>query len=366
MKFLGLGILLLMTACGAPEWQLRSLSAMQPHVVSMSPENSLVAPNTKFSLLLSVPVDEETLTEKSVLIIQSDASDSDFGNMKNLLKKISDQELASIPLSRSLSHDGKELSLEPQSPFSEGETYTILITSELMTEDLLPFNQRAGETAAPYLWTFQVTEDEGMASASPVSKGTPKAPISSGPNTTNQEPLPVMSETPQVVLNEIYYDAPGSDTDGVVFIELRGAAGLDLSGLQVLMINGDNGSITDSIILPTGSRITDSGLFVIADQSTGSSSSHVAIFDLIDNFDPQNGPDAIQIIFNGELLDCLAYGDVKVTQAENGLDIVEGVSAPSISSGHSLSRQEDAEDSQDNASDFFENTLPSPGIFDSI
>ncbi|MBF0491872.1 MAG: lamin tail domain-containing protein [Deltaproteobacteria bacterium] len=165
-----------------------------------------------------------------------------------------------------------------------------------------------------------------------------------------------------LVLNEILYDATGSDTDGNEFIELYGSSEMDISGYQILIINGSDGKIIDTINLPQGAKTRANGLYLIADLRTNSSnSSNISNADFMDNFDPQNGPDAIQLLSpRGELKDALAYGEGGVAEASNGLATGRGNPALDVASGHSLSRRAGV-NTNDNAADFMDLETPSPG-----
>lgn len=167
-----------------------------------------------------------------------------------------------------------------------------------------------------------------------------------------------------VVLNEIYYDAVGSDTDGVVFVELYGTPALNIGGYRVLLVDGGDGSIDDKIVLPDGARIPADGFYLIADAVTGDPlATRVAGVDLVDNFDPQNGPDAIQLVDrDGRLVDAVAYGEGGVAVAENGLATGEGVPAPDVAGGHSLERREPGVDLGNNIEDFVDQETPTPGL----
>lgn len=169
--------------------------------------------------------------------------------------------------------------------------------------------------------------------------------------------------TLSIVINELYYDAPGSDTDGVLFVELHGTPGMDLAGYQILFVNGGNGTVTDIIELPEGSTVYEDGFFVIADGRTGAlDTTQVAVYDFIDNFDPQNGPDGVQLVNpQGDLLDTVVYGEGAVPLAENDLPLGEGSFAVDVAGGHSLSRYPAGFDTDDNSIDFVENSEPSPG-----
>jgi hypothetical protein len=149
-----------------------------------------------------------------------------------------------------------------------------------------------------------------------------------------------------IVINEVCYDIPGSDT--ACFIELYGPSGASLDGVEVVGVNGLNGDDYESIDL-TGYVIPPDGFFVIAQDSC------VANADTItDNVDLQNGPDNIELRFNGITIDALGYG--------NGEFIFtgEGLPAPDIADTNSLSRYPNGEDTDNNINDFMI-TFKSPG-----
>lgn len=188
---------------------------------------------------------------------------------------------------------------------------------------------------------------------------------SSGTDPANGESTAATESYPRpenLVLNEIYYDAPSADTDGEVFIELAGSPGGWLSAYQVRMVNGSDGSLTDVIELPDTAFVNDAGFFVIADGRTGAlETTQVPQFDWIDNFDPQNGPDGMQLLDdNGMLVDSVVYGDGAVQLAEDGLILGEGSPAPDVGGGLSISRFPVGFDTDENSIDFLEGT-PTPG-----
>jgi hypothetical protein len=117
----------------------------------------------------------------------------------------------------------------------------------------------------------------------------------------------------------------------------------------VVGVNGLNGKDYNNIDL-TGFSIPDDGLFVIA-QDSG-----VPHFDTITSkVDFQNGPDNIELRFNGITIDALGYGsgDFEFTG--------EGSPAPDIADTNSLSRYPDGTDTDDNLSDFIETIIKTPG-----
>lgn len=175
-----------------------------------------------------------------------------------------------------------------------------------------------------------------------------------------------------VVINEIYYDAPGSD-DGQVFVELAGPPGTDISGWILQSIEGSTGASTsgcnpDTFTFPAGTTIDNTGLVVVADDD-GTGNTQVAIWHfLVSDMDLENGADALQLIDNnGVLADAVAYGPVDISggpaSACNGLGWYEGNPARDVFAPLSIERCPAGSDTDDNATDFTPN-VPSPGVAD--
>ncbi len=201
---------------------------------------------------------------------------------------------------------------------------------------------------------------DGKTPSDPAVSAAPPAATGTAPsNYVKATALPL-------VINEILYDLPGDDTNGDVFVELRGGPGGDLGGYKINFLNGDDGKETEHITIPAGLLVPENGLFVIADGITGDlQHTHVANADYLDNFDPQNGPDGVQLISSdGKLIDAVSYGTPKMVTAFNGLALLEGAAAPDAPLAKSISRLPDAEDTNDNSADFVVNDAPSPGEFD--
>lgn len=153
-----------------------------------------------------------------------------------------------------------------------------------------------------------------------------------------------------VIIQEVLYDGPGTDADDV-FTELSGPPGMALAGWSLVGINGGDGLVYQSIDL-SGLVIPGDGIVVIA---TSSANSTLALQrDLIANVDWQNGPDALQILYGGTIMDALQYGDAGMFNAG------EGGFAADVSGAISLSRDIFGTDTNDNAVDFTAGD-PSPG-----
>ncbi len=155
-----------------------------------------------------------------------------------------------------------------------------------------------------------------------------------------------------LTINELYYDAVGSD-DGKVFVELYGAAGQDLDGFAIEGFNGADARVT--VRLELAGAVAPDGLFVIAD--IAGAATMVSRADLLLDFDFQNGPDSVRLLNPaGMVVDALGYGEFGAEDHFLG----EGAPALDASAGQSLARWFAGIDSNNNAADFAVQD-PSPG-----
>ncbi|MCB9882033.1 MAG: lamin tail domain-containing protein [Planctomycetes bacterium] len=168
----------------------------------------------------------------------------------------------------------------------------------------------------------------------------------------------------QVVINEVYYDAPGGD-DAQVFVELYGPAGFDVSGYTIQGTEGttaSQGNNGQSFTFPSGTLIPNDGFLVVAD-SDSSGATLVANADFTDpNMDLENGPDCVQLLDPmGNLVDVVAYGAItNLTNSSNGLANLEGSPARDFFAPLCIERCPAGSDTNDNAADFRPNE-PTPG-----
>jgi MYXO-CTERM domain-containing protein len=155
------------------------------------------------------------------------------------------------------------------------------------------------------------------------------------------------------LLSEVYYDAVGTD-DGQSFVELWGLAGTSLDGVVIEVVNGADGAIAAS--LPLAGAIGPDGLFVVADRLSDGTT-FVPDADLLLNFDIQNGPDSVVLRDAVGVLDALGFG----TFAPGEVFAGEGSPAVDVPGGASLARTFANVDTGDNATDFVELAVPTPG-----
>lgn len=155
------------------------------------------------------------------------------------------------------------------------------------------------------------------------------------------------------LISELFYDAVGSD-DGKSFVELYGTPGASLDGLRLEVVNGADGVVVTALTL--SGVFPGNGLFVLADRTAAGVSS-VAEADLLLDFDIQNGPDSLLLRSATQLLDAVGFGDFGPTDVFAG----EGSPAADVPAGASLARSFANADSGDNAADFGELAVPTPG-----
>lgn len=152
-------------------------------------------------------------------------------------------------------------------------------------------------------------------------------------------------------INELLYDTAGDDREA--FVELIGPAGVSLEGFVLQGING-NGGWTYNVLELSGTMPAD-GVFVVMQPSAPTA--WLAQADLLDDdANYQNGPDSVQLLYGGVVMDALAYGDFSGGSIAAG----EGSPAPDVLPERSLSRDASGSDTDDNATDFTDHQ-PSPG-----
>ena len=150
-----------------------------------------------------------------------------------------------------------------------------------------------------------------------------------------------------LVVNEIYYDGPG--TDAGMFTEILGEPGFVLDGYSLVGVNGSDGLDYRTILLD-GMLIPADGRLVIGQDTT------VPDYDYINTgVDWQNGPDQVQIRFGATVVDGICYGEAALLNCEGG------TWGPDVAAGHSISRCPDGRDTDNNQADTAE-TLPTPGV----
>lgn len=161
---------------------------------------------------------------------------------------------------------------------------------------------------------------------------------------------PVAYEAFVLVINEVFYDAVGTDT-GTGFVEIYSVPGEDLAGYRILGVNGSGATVYETITLPAGTLVPADGYLVVG------ASAGVANVDVVDAHDFQNGPDSVQLLDPaGVVVDAVAYGVFGAADTPAG----EGAPCDDPEAGYSIGRGFGRPDTNDNATDFLV-YRPTPG-----
>lgn len=310
-------------------------------VVSVEPADGAVIDSlNEIGVTFSSSINDTTISSSSFLVVSASQVELEELDLDDLLDAIEDEDIVSLQGNYSYSEDQKKVSWVPLEALNTQTTYYVIVTSKIQNLYYYPLNQTPGEDTTYFSSQF-ILKGEGVSSS-----------------ISDKQVL----EPSSVMIHEIYYDDDQSDTDGNLFVEIYGTPGGDIGGYTLRLINGENGSKTDEVVIPQGTQIPNDGFFVIADERTGSAGvSQVAEADLIDNFDPQNGPDSIQLLnASGQVMDVIGYGEDLGESDSEGNPLYEETPTLLAEAGFSLSRLNQI-DTDHNKNDFVVNEIPSPG-----
>jgi endonuclease I len=163
----------------------------------------------------------------------------------------------------------------------------------------------------------------------------------------------------RLVLNEIDYDQPATDTLEFIEVFNAGGAAEPLAGWDVQLVNGANGAVYATIglagagaSLAAGDHLVIGSSALLALLPVGTPS--VAFANASDNV--QNGaPDAVLLRRNGVVVDAVSYEGLMAGITEGGS------SAPTDPGSGSIVRFPDGTDTDVNGADFVLSTSPTPG-----
>jgi len=177
----------------------------------------------------------------------------------------------------------------------------------------------------------------------------------------------ICSNAQGLVINEVDYDQPGTDTSEFIELYNSSSSAIDLGIYRVVLVNGNGNTIYDSIALP--SQMLNAGAFFVICATYGAT----PLCDLTHTTPAagfiQNGsPDAIAIrdTTTGAVVDAVSYeGSVAPPYIEgNGVPIGESDTATSPSTLYrytGISRFPDGADTGDDSTDFHR-TCITPGM----
>jgi hypothetical protein len=152
------------------------------------------------------------------------------------------------------------------------------------------------------------------------------------------------------VISEVLYDTAGYPDTGS-FVEIHGPADASVDGLTLVGVNGN--ASADYTAVSLSGHLDSEGLFVVAYPGADAA----AVADQLDQgVDLQNGPDSVQLRYDTQVLDALAYGSFDSGSVAAG----EGTPTADTDVGESLQRDAQFTDTDDNAVDFML-AAPTPG-----
>ncbi|MEM6996483.1 MAG: lamin tail domain-containing protein [Myxococcota bacterium] len=186
-----------------------------------------------------------------------------------------------------------------------------------------------------------------------------------------------------LVINEVGYNDPGGDTDGLEFVEIYNASGgsVALPGIELYFVNGSSGDTYgpgDPVDLSAaGASLPDDAYLVVADDPAALgvvASASVLVIDLGgDGNVLQNGdPDGL-LLYDTDtdlVLDSLVYAGTPFVASDidgqlDTLQVGEGVMAgptdPGMSLTDAIGRDAASTDTDDNSADFAVIDVASPG-----
>jgi hypothetical protein len=175
--------------------------------------------------------------------------------------------------------------------------------------------------------------------------------------------IEVSELTGGVVINEVDYDQP--DTDSAEFIELYngGANAVDVTGYELLLVNGSGGAIYETITL-SGS-LPSQGFLVVGSATVNAPGAALTEEFSSASNNVQNGsPDAVVLTDGSAVIDFLSY-EGTIDNANLGsygtLTLTGSSLEDTNGEAGSLSRKVDGADTDDDAADWHFVTTPTPG-----
>lgn len=175
-----------------------------------------------------------------------------------------------------------------------------------------------------------------------------------------------------LLLNEVDYDQPGTDTQEFIEIHNPGTGAVSLAGMSLVLVNGATSTEYASIDLSAVGSLPAGGYLVVHSLTTTIAPGALSHPFPAGQDNIQNGaPDAIALIdmANGLLIDALSYeGPVTAAQilgVPGTLNLVEGAPTAAaddnVTGGLVLIRSPNGANTGNDASDWTTSTPPTPG-----
>lgn len=191
---------------------------------------------------------------------------------------------------------------------------------------------------------------------------------------TSFDALVQVVTTPQhLVLNEIDYDQPGTDTAEFVEILNPGSQPVSLAGYQLVLVNGANNQPYQTVKLDSAGTIAPGQFLVVGASSVVATIPATALkidAGAVSNYLQNGSPDGIALVDTNakKLVDALSYAGSITAASIPGLgtvSLVEGTPASAIDSSStqgSLCRLPDGTDTDQAKNDWAFSKSPTPGL----
>jgi hypothetical protein len=193
------------------------------------------------------------------------------------------------------------------------------------------------------------------------------------PKTIKDYVIVLAGNGPHLVINELDYDQVG--TDGAEFIEIYnpGSSMLSLAGLALVLVNGANSTVYNTIDLSPAGQLPPQGYLVVAGSTVNVAPSSLRLDPVATQDWIQNGaPDGLALVDNvtQTVVDALSYegavSAVTITGFPAPISLVEGTVLPtsvsdSNTSTRTLCRFPNGQDSDNAATDWAECATLTPG-----
>lgn len=333
-------LLVILGAAGCGSLASRQYSALveeQPRVLTISPpDGAVVEGSAPVEAVFSVAIDPETVSGESFFITRVEEGKVDAAAV---WEDVRDGKSAVVEGSFDFFDDNRRVRFQPAHDYPSEVLCGVVITPKILSPTRVPFNQKPGEDPTLFFSSFYRRGGGGALLAA-----------GSNPDLVG-ESLP----RPEFLrFSEVYYDAEGDDTNGVLFIRLFGEPDRNVGDYRIVLIRGDDGEILNTLTIPKNFGTDAEGNFVVADAKTSAPGiTDVAGASWVKNFDPPNGPDCLQLVDpDGNLADALGYGSPLVLRAKNFLYCYEGQPAPDAPPGQLLRRKDPLTDTGNNAEDW--------------
>ncbi len=200
----------------------------------------------------------------------------------------------------------------------------------------------SGTTYADFAWSAPSDDSFGQPNAGQSFGGgeTPAPDPTSTPELTPTDPPTASS----LLINEVDYDQPS--TDVAEFVEIYNAGGVvNLGGYAIVLVNGNGAAPYETFDLPAVDLAADA-FFVLCGDPANTPGCDLDVSP--DSNLIQNGPDAVALTLNGNIVDAISYEDAVPGYVEGSAATGDSGSTPFVS----LSRFPNGADTNDNSVDF--------------